>query len=266
VTAAVVVVVLGIPALVVIGLKYVTGNVGPANSPPGGVTAASTGNASSNPDLIAEDDFSGTALASRWSVYESTAPNGSAMSPDSVHVVDGELRIVGAGRNPTGKGNVTGGLCWCKAQGNRTYGKWELRARFEAAAGYGPVIGLWPQSENPKDGWITFADAQEASRHTLRGNVSSAPGATGSGERSLSGDFTGWHTYTVVWRATYVKMYVDDKLFYDSTERGQQVAVPQVPLHLYLQQTAGPQDSVGPADASTPAEVTMHIDWIKLYR
>jgi beta-glucanase (GH16 family) len=241
------------------------GTGGPVSQPSGAVTAAPSGRPSA-PDLIASDDFSGTALASRWDVYESTAPNGSAMSPDNVRIVDGELRIVGSGRNPTGKGNLTGGLCWCKAQGNRTYGKWEVRAKFEAAAGYGPVIGLWPQSGNPKDGWITFVDAQEASRHTLRGNVSSAPGATSSGEHSLSGDFTDWHTYTVVWRETYVKMYVDGKLFYDSTERGQQVAVPQVPLHLYLQQTAGPADSVGPADAGTPDEVTMHIDWVKLYR
>jgi hypothetical protein len=37
-------------------------------------------------------------------------------------------------------------------------------------------------------------------------------------------------------------------------------------MHLYIQQMVGPRGGLGPPDASTPPEVTMHIDWVRMYR
>jgi hypothetical protein len=57
-----------------------------------------------------------------------------------------------------------------------------------------------------------------------------------------------------------VKMWVDDQLYLETTTS------PAVPLHLYMQQTVGPNDGVPPADASTPDRVVMRFDWVKMYR
>jgi glycosyl hydrolase family 16 len=227
----------------------------PSPSPPG------------DPNLVAQEDFTGTALdTSRWSVYNSTSPNGSTWSAGMVTVAGGELRIAGVGRNPTGAGNASGGLCWCGTGGDRVYGVWQVRARFEAGAGYGPVIGLWPKSGNDSaDGAIGFADCRAPGRGTLTGYLVGPAGNPRFFQRWLTGTFTAWHTYTVEWRATYVRMYVDGKKYYDSTAQPG-VVPPRAPLHLYLQQIVGPDHELPGPDAHTPATVTMHVDWVRLYR
>jgi hypothetical protein len=101
-----------------------------------------------------------------------------------------------------------------------------------------------------------FATAREPHKRTLRGFVIGQPKV----ERTVAGDFSAWHVYTIEWRATYVKMWVDDQLYLETTTS------PAVPLHLYMQQTVGPSDGVPPADASTPDRVVMRFDWVKMYR
>jgi beta-glucanase (GH16 family) len=217
---------------------------------------------------IAADEFGadGAPDPSHWDVYRSTAPNGSSWTPAMVRVADGELRVVGTGRDPTGKGNTSGGLCWCGAGGNRTYGIWQVRARFDAGAGYGPVIGLWPESNHDTDGTITFAGSYEPDHRTVHGYVVWNDGHRVVDEHTMTGDFTGWHTYTVEWRATFVKMSVDGMPLYDSTASTNRVVIPQRPMHLFIQQLVGPGDGVPAPDANTPAEVVTHVDWVHVYR
>ncbi len=236
----------------------------PVAAPP---RSAASEQRSPSDNLVDSDDFTGTVLApKKWDVYQSTAPNGSSWSPDQVQVRDGELQIVGTGRDPTGQGNRSGGLCWCRGTGNRTHGIWEVRARFDAGAGYGQIIGLWPKSDRPTDGWITFADAKEPDKHTVRGHVSWSGAKPASDERALPGDFTAWHTYQMEWRETFVRMSVDGTPLYDSTTSTAGVVLPRLPLHLYFQQMVGPGEGVPAPNAGTPDRVVMHIDWVRVYR
>lgn len=239
----------------------VTGQHYEASAPPQAPAAEPPGDA----DLVASDDFTGTAPEpSRWGIYHST---GSSWSPNMVRVADGTLRIVGVGRNPTGRGNVSGGLCWCGAGGDRLYGKWQVRARFDAGAGYGPIIGLWPQSDDQRDGSIIFPDARESDRHRLHAVVVwDHSGQRLSEGSTLAGDFATWHTYTVEWREAFVTVYVDDRPVYDSSSGPAGAVIPRVPMHLYLQQTVGPREGVSTPNASTPDEVTMYVDWVRIYR
>ncbi len=59
-------------------------------------------------------------------------------------------------------------------------------------------------------------------------------------------------------------MYVDGNLFFDSTTSSTKVTIPTTPMHLIMQQPVGPSGSVPAANASTPAKVMMHIDWVKV--
>jgi beta-glucanase (GH16 family) len=235
------------------------GAAAPASAGPSAQAQATGGTV---PD---RDDFSGaTVNTAIWGVYHSTGKNGSVWATDAVQVVDGELQIIGTGRNPTGAGNTAGGLCWCGKGGNQLYGKWQVRARFDAGAGYAPLVGLWPQTNHQTDGSIVFAGPREADRHTMHGNVTWSTDHLQISNGKLTGDFTAWHTYTVEWRAAFVKMYVDDKLYYDSTTSATPVVVPKVPMHLIVQVTVGPVDGVPGADASTPDHVVTHLDWASM--
>jgi len=122
-----------------------------ATSPGGGTGTATP--AIADPDLVGFDDFTGTKPDSRWGLYDSVSPIGATWTPDRDQVSDGTLRIVGTGNNPTGQGNASGGLCWCGQGGNRLYGRWVVRARFGAGAGYGQTVGLWPESNQAAGPW-----------------------------------------------------------------------------------------------------------------
>jgi hypothetical protein len=236
-------------------------------SPSANPAKASPSALAGGPGPIAADEFTGTEPdPSRWGIYESTAPNGSMWTPAMVRVTGGELQIVGQGRNQTGKGNMSGGLCWCSPGGNQIFGIWQVRARFDVGTGYGPIIGLWPKSNSSTEGAITFANAPLPDRKKLRGYVSWTANGRQAFEHTLAGDYTSWHTFTVEWRATFVKMFVDGKMFYDTTTSPTPVVIPQVPMHLYIQQLVGPVDDVPGANTSTPDQVVAHVDWARIYR
>jgi hypothetical protein len=232
-----------------------------------GGTGSKTAIGGSDPSrvLVDADDFSGATLdKGKWGVYDSTSANGSVWSPAAVRTAGGELQIIGTGNNPTGKGNVAGGLCWCGSDGNRVYGIWQVRARFDAGAGYGPIIGLWPQGDNgDTTGYISAVNATAADRKSFGGRLI-WPG--GNDFTSVTGDFTAWHTFTIEWRATFVKLSLDGKIYYDSTRSTNKPVIPHAPLHLYMQVAVGPTAGVPAAGASTPAHVVSHVDWVRFYR
>jgi len=229
-----------------------------ANSP----SAAPSTQTGANATLV--DNFDGSAPDThRWGLYESTTSNGAKWLKSNVQVHNGELQLIGSGKDPTGKTNTAAGLCWCGDGGNRLYGTWEVRARYDAGSGYGQVIGLWPHSDSQADGSLSFADTSDPARKTMHGRVvtSATPGTVST---SVNGDFTAWHTFKVDWRATSIKMYVDGTVFFDSTTTSTKVTIPKTPMHLIMQQPVGPGSGVPAANASTPAKVILHIDWVKV--
>jgi beta-glucanase (GH16 family) len=219
--------------------------------------------------LVAYDDFSGDRLDRRkWAPYDSAATNGvSRWSPSMLTVAGGELRIAGQGRDPNGNGNVSGALCWCEL--GQIYGMWQVRARFDAGLGYGQALILWPDSNHwPQDGELDFAETPTETKKTVAFTIHWGDNNSIDYARA-TGDFTQWHTYTVVWKADSVKMLIDDKTYYDSTTSRRRPQIPHNPMHLAIQQEPGP---LNPADwiahpgATTPDRVTMHIDWVRVYR
>lgn len=259
-----VVVTVGLVAVTLVVVAVTGRGRAPVAAPPAptGTTAAPVG----DPDLVASDDFSGTGPDAKWGLYDSVSPIGATWTPAQDRVSDGTLRIVGSGSNPSGLGNRSGGMCWCGTGGNRTYGRWEVRARFDAGAGYGQTVGLWPQSDQAADGSITLAETREPDKHSLHTYVVWSDGQLRSHETVSNGDYTAWHTYSAEWRASFVRIMVDDRVVYDSTTSQSKVVIPRQPMHLYLQQTVGPHDGVPAADPSTPAEVDLSVDWVRVYR
>ncbi|GIH14486.1 glycoside hydrolase family 16 protein [Rugosimonospora africana] len=226
-------------------------------------TAANPTHAAAKPAGPISDDFTSALNTSMWNVYGTTA--GSTYNSTMVRVAGGELQVLGAGNSPTASANKSGGLCWCGTNGNRLYGKWQVRARFDAGSGYRQVLELWPQSDNDTaDGRIKFAGDTDAAKKTLELSVLQ-PGGARSWTGTRSGDFTAWHTYTVEWRANSVTMSLDGTQVYDSATSGTALTIPSKPMHLVIQQDKGPGNGIPAANASTPAQVVMHVDWVRYY-
>jgi hypothetical protein len=219
--------------------------------------------------LIKRDDFDGTELDDAdWNVYDDPATNDvSRWSPDNVTVADGELRITGRGKDPSGAGNEAGGLCWCRTGGNRTYGMWRVRARLEPSLGYGQAFLLWPTSERwPQDGELDFAEIPKTWKDEVYGTIHWGDPHESDGA-SLRADLAQWRTYTVVWRPGLVRFYLDDTMFYDSSAARRDVEVPDKPMHLALQIEPGPLGRWVPSPGpDTPDENITHIDWVELYQ
>lgn len=209
------------------------------------------------------DDFDRDGLVGdSWASYDSVASNGSVFSPKALRVSDGTLQIVGSGTNASGSGNVSGGLCWCRGK-DQLYGVWQVRARFDAGIGYAPQIGLWPYDESRAHGWLTLLDATSADRDRLTNGIFRADKRD---VREVNGDFTAWHVYTLEWRPTFVRVYVDGRLSYDSTTSRERPSIPHVPEHLFIQLPAGPLDSIPGPDSGTPSRVVLYVDWVKMFR
>jgi hypothetical protein len=238
----------------------------PVSPSPGRSSAAATATPRGSAPAVrataapTSDEFTSAKLnTSMWSVYGGDSKYSASM----VRVASGELQVLGVGKNPTAAANQAGGLCWCGANGNQVYGKWQVRARFDAGAGYRAELVLWPKGDDAAaNGSVTFATDSDAARTTVWGVLNPPGGGSGNDRGKLTGDFTAWHVYTVDWRATYVKISVDGKLIYDSTTDPARPAIPSKPMHLVVQVDKGPTADIPAANASTPAQVIEHIDWV----
>lgn len=201
------------------------------------------------------DEFDGDSLdASRWYVYSGRTTLGVGRhDPDNVVVADGKLTI-------TSRGDSSGGLAW---QPGQLYGRWEVRARAEAAVGYSAVVLLWPDAEDwPEGGEINFMEVARPDRSVNNFTVHYGTDNTQVGT-TVAGDFTKWHNFAVEWAPDHVSGVLDGQEIY-RVSRAE--AIPSRPMHLAIQQDPGPIGDFVPArDGTTPAEVRLEVDWVRIY-
>ena len=200
------------------------------------------------------DEFDGNALGPAWRPYTGpTTDDVGKHDPANLHVRDGMLSIVSHGLS-------SGGLEWAPGQ---LYGRWEVRARTQKAAGYGDVLILWPDAEDfPIGGEVDFMEIPKPERTEYTFNLHYGADNSQNGTK-VAGDFTQWHNYAVEWMPDHVAAFVDGQEVFRTTERQQ---IPPRSMHLAMQQDIGPyEDWIPPRDASTPAEVHFDIDWVRIY-
>jgi hypothetical protein len=201
------------------------------------------------------DEFDGSTLGPAWKPYTGETTGGVGRhDPANLHVADGMLSIVSHGLS-------SGGLEWAPGQ---LYGRWEVRARTQKAVGYGDVLILWPDAEDfPQGGEVDFMEIPKPERNEYNFNLHFGADNSQNGTK-VAGDFTQWHNYAVEWTPDHVAGFVDGQEVFRTTERHQ---IPPRPMHLTMQQDIGPYDNwIPPRDATTPAEVSFQIDWVRIYR
>jgi beta-glucanase (GH16 family) len=206
--------------------------------------------------ITAHDEFDGDTLdEDRWSPYSGrTTDDVGQHDPDNLSVSDGTLKL-------TSRGNTSAGMSW---KGDQRYGRWEARVRSQAGNGYGPVMLLWPESEDwPEDGEIDIMEIPKGDRQKAIFTVHWGEDNTQDG-KSIQGDFTQWHNFAVEWTPEHIIGYLDGQEFYRIEDSA---ANPPGPMHFAMQQDIGPygKDWIPAPDASTPATCTFEVDWVRIY-
>lgn len=207
--------------------------------------------------LVASEEFNGSSVdESRWTIYNGEGNGGVGLRrPEAISVSDGTLKI-------TGRGDVSGGLNW---NGGRTYGRWEFRARSDAGNGYAPNILMWPSSGNwPAEGEINIMEIPWGNRiqslfviHWSEQNAQVS--------HIEEGDFTKWHTFALEWLPSHITLFIDGEPIYTSADPDI-VGSLRYPMHIAIQNDVGPHDGfIPPRDATTPAEVSLEVDWVRIY-
>ncbi len=179
-----------------------------------------------------------------------------------VSVSGGELQITSSGKDPTGAGNESGGVCWCLGGNVHRYGTWEIGAKFDAGTEFSPELGLFPEDNSEESDGSLLVQFVDGAR-TRAEAVLRLPGGGTVRPDPAPGDFTDWATYRIDWRADYLRVSVDGRTLLDTRTAHDQVIVPSHPMYLYLQQRPGPSGATPGPGRETPDRVVMHIDWLR---
>lgn len=223
--------------------------------------AAST--AAESPFTIAfSDEFnSGPLDLTKWSRFDGAPQNGDWSKTHSL-VEDGMLKLK---TYEEGAGNWVSGAVSSNKAIKQTYGKYEMRVRFDAGYGVRCVAELWPVT-----GWPPEVDFIEISANdALRTNNFTAnhwkdpslPSGRGVQQQSIKADYTQWHTVGVEWTPTSLTYTLDDQPSYAITQH-----VPQQPMWMGIATALGSKRAGRQPNATTPASVDLEIDWVHIYR
>lgn len=176
--------------------------------------------------------------------------------------VAGYLGYNQAGLPGMGSYQYTSGLIETDHSFSQTYGYFEMRAQLPAGQGLWPAFwlmradGAWPPE-------LDVMEALGKDTTTAYGSVHTAQSGshTSQGLAINVGDFSsGYHTYAVDWEADKITFYYDNKEVY-------QVDTPadmHSPMYMIANLAMG-GGWAGSADATTPDQAHMNIDYIRAW-
>ncbi|WP_433293106.1 glycoside hydrolase family 16 protein [Actinoplanes sp. CA-030573] len=213
-------------------------------------------------DPILVESFDGP-LSRDWGRYDTV--NGTPpRSADAVSVSGGMLHITGGVNQRVGK-DVGGGVMYLK---DLKYGRWEVRFRVQAGAGYSAVVLMWPKenADWPTAGEIDLAEITDPGRSSFGSFLHHGRDNHMVGT-DTEADFTRFHTVAVDWLPTRVTYYLDGKKIYNVTPGQIETGLPtESVMHLALQLDQGCDDFIPCRDARTPDKVVMDVDSVRIYR
>jgi beta-glucanase (GH16 family) len=199
-------------------------------------------------------EFNGSTLDPNvWNRYNSIGGFGNGFRrPSAITVENGMLRI-------TARGNISGGM---GHEVDQLYGRWEFRARTEKGRGRGAAILLWPKTENKDDGELDMMEVPKEDRTEAHFVIHFSPQNKQAGSK-VTGDFSQWHTFAMDWLPNRITWYVDGVKQFETLDKN---VIPKVPMHMTIQLDMGPyREWIPAADATTPAEVSLWVDWVKIF-
>ena len=244
-----------------------------------GGSTGSTSSASTNWNLVFEDDFNGTALNSAyWTALDrglSFNNENQAYTNSAVSVENGSLVItskqehwVGLSRRVDNMNSIvtqeyTSGQVESKGKKSWTYGKFECRAKVSLTKGM--LSAIWMSTESGN--WPPEIDIAEVLGNEPSKLYMTSHYGTPSSHGMNSGNFPGtedlsqdFHVYGLVWEPGKIEWYLDGTKRYETT-----VSVPSEPFFFILCPAIGP-DWTGDPDGSSTFPQRFEIDWVRVYQ
>jgi hypothetical protein len=212
---------------------------------------------------VAVENFDGP-LSDEWGKYD-TPDASPPRSGDQVSVSGGMLHLTGGVNSRVGK-DVGGGVMFLR---DLRYGRWEVRFRVRAGAGYSAVVLLWPKenADWPAAGEIDLAEMTDPARSSFGSFLHHGADNNIVGKDSTKTDFTRFHTIAVDWLPNRVTYYLDGKKIFNVTPAQIRTGLPtESVMHLALQLDQGCDDFIPCRNDDTPKNVVMDVDWVKVYR
>ncbi len=236
------------------------------------VTASQTTSSSASPSPVGvpgnwhltwSDEFNGSALdTTKWSTgwFGSgvTGPVNSyeqeCYDPSQVSVADGDLNLAAIAKPQTVHGTtypVTSGMVTTMGKFTFTYGVVEARIYLPGTNGqiddwpafWADGTGAWPMTGE--------LDVMEGLGGSAAYHFHSPAGGPGA---SVSGNFTGWHTYAADWQPGVVTYYYDGKQVGQIT-----TGITSSPMYLIL------NEAVGGAGSPIVTPATMRVDYVRVW-
>ncbi len=143
----------------------------------------------------------------------------------------------------------------------RTYGKFMIRARLDAAHGTRAVALLWPAAKvwPPEIDFFEVAGDNPARTRNLTANHYREDGVHKIQHALVESNYTKWHKIGVVWKPRVLKFLLDGKVM--ARQRGH---VPQRDMWLGLQTAIG--TGTGAPLVTTPDRVDFQIGWVRVFK
>jgi beta-glucanase (GH16 family) len=188
-----------------------------------------------------------------WNRYNSVGGFGNGFRRPSAITVENDMLKI------TARGNISGGM---GHEVDQLYGRWEFRARTEKGRGRGAAILLWPKTETKDDGELDMMEVPKEDRSEAHFVIHFSAQNKQAGSK-VSGDFSQWHTFAMDWLPNRITWYVDGVKQFETFDKN---VIPKVPMHMTIQLDMGPyREWIPAADATTPPEVSLWVDWVKIF-
>ena len=229
------------------------------------------------PTLVFSDEFniSGTPDASKWGYETGTGSGGWGNNelqyytsrPDNVIVAGGVLKIIALKENYLGSAYTSARLL-SKGKYSFKYGRIEVRAKFPTGVGTWPAA--WMLGDNigsvgwPACGETDIVEHLGRDLNKIYGTLH-YPGHSGGnadGNSILIPDATtAFHTYTVDWSSTAIKIYVDTQLYHTVANSASIPFNQNFFILLNMAMGGNFGGAVDPAFTSA----TLEIDYVRVY-
>lgn len=239
----------------------------PAPAPaPGGTHQIPAPAVSDGWTLVTADEFDAAGLdTSKWVPYVGV-PGCCAdtrWDPSQVEVSGGTLKLHTSREDGVWRSGGIGGWDW--AGGARTYGRFDVRIRFDAGTGVSAAALLWP-SDNVWPPEIDFYEIAETWGDRSRMMVTTHwPSASGRqlSQHVSTGDFTQWHTVSVRWSADAIVYLLDDQVVKVETDPAR---IPDTRMWVGLQTHTHRIDGAWPTLPPGTSSVALEVDWVRVYQ
>ena len=199
------------------------------------------------------------AVAAKWSAYQDgwrdTSKFGTYYPSKVVSIHDGVMDLHLRTENGVSMVSAPEPKIGGGSRG-QLYGRYAVRYKADAIAGYKVAWLLWPDTDNWQEGEINFPEGNLNDR--AWGFMHHRNNPTSQDWYRTFATFTSWHTAVLEWTPKFVRYTLDGKVIGTSTDT---TKIPRTPMHWVLQT----ETAINGKKPQASSRGHVKIDWVAAY-